>query len=180
MNRQPPAMSEFKLLQAEEKSLPFVPQLKWSMETCWPGSKLSAFRTPARSFIAVEILAGAGLWCCFPYWHAAHLGGLSIRHAAVSSDRCDSLQHRTPVRIMNWILRNHRCPRRWCHLNNSFSASVRLRLLSCTVFRVMLRAATAFGVSELQCASEVGKLLSGLTLVMSCPLASSAVPLKVN
>ena len=95
MNRQPPEnMSEFRLLPAEDNSLPFVPQIKWSMETCWPGTKFSAFSTPAQSFIAVAILVGAGHWCCFPYWHAAHLGGLTIRQAAVWSDRCNSLQLR--------------------------------------------------------------------------------------
>jgi hypothetical protein len=81
--------------------------------------------------------------------------------------------------MMNWILQNNRCQRQRCHLNSSFSASVKLRLLSWTVLRKMLRAAAAFGVSELRCASEVGKLLSGLTLAMSFPLASSDVPLKV-
>ncbi len=148
MNRQPPEyMLEFRLLPAEENSLPFVPQMKWWMETCWPGIKFSALRTPAWSLIAVETLVGAGRWCCFPYWHAAHLGGLTIWQAAVCSDQCVSLWLRTPACIMNQILQNDKCPSQWCHLSNSFSASVKLRLLSWTVFKVRLRAATTFGVS---------------------------------
>jgi hypothetical protein len=45
------------------------------------------------------------------------LGGLTIRQAAAWSDWCNSRWFRTPVCMMNWILQNERCPRRWGHLN---------------------------------------------------------------
>lgn len=82
---QPPSYISLSFIfPADVHNRPFVLQMKWSTETCWPGNRSSFFKFPTLSRTVDELLLRTGWHFYLPYWHAAHRESCNRQCASAS------------------------------------------------------------------------------------------------